>query len=41
MVAAGDWPFTPDARAAAELAGAAGTIAGLVLTANGEPPDGA
>ena len=41
VVAAGEWPFTPDARAAAELAGAAGTITALVLAANGEEPDGA
>ena len=38
---AGDWPFTPDARAAGVLADAAGAIAGLVLAANGEQADGA
>ena len=41
VVAAGEWPFTPDARAATELARTAGAIAALVLAANAEQPDGA
>lgn len=41
VAGAGDWPFTPDARAAGLLADAAGAIAALVLAANGEPGDGA
>jgi hypothetical protein len=41
VVQAGDWPFTPDARAAGVLADAAGAVAALVLAANGEPGDGA
>lgn len=40
VVAAGEWPFTPDARVAAVMAGAAGQAAELVLTANGADGDG-
>ena len=41
VAGAGDWPFTPDARAAGLLADAAGAIAELVLAANSEAGDGA
>ena len=41
VVAAGDWPFTPDARVAEVMAEAAGRSAGLVVDANRERGDGA
>ena len=40
VVAAGDWPFTPDARVAVVMAGAAGQAAGIVLAANEVGEDG-
>lgn len=41
VVAAGDWPFTPDARVAAVMAEAAARSAELVLAANEERDGGA
>lgn len=41
VAAAGEWPFTPDARVAAVMAQAAEQAALIVLAANGEPGDGA